>query len=217
MNQLDFLVANVIDWGKKRNIIGGSSVPNQMVKLLEEYGELASGVARSDVNLIKDSIGDCLVVSILIRAILGDETSPFGKHQTPPVDPTQTDIKTTSVLAPSEYLGRISYALNRTALTMINIVEQLDWFIVAMDDIANVWGTTLEVCLSEAWNVIKDRKGYLDPTTKTFVKEADVLARLAELDQQLQVVMDENAPHDVVEQIQKEALDVQDLLVRINL
>lgn len=216
MKPLDILVANVLDWGKRRNIIGGSSAPSQMVKLLEEYGELASGVARGDVKLIKDSIGDCLVVAILIRAIIGDETSPFYKYQTPSVDPTQIDVKVTTAIAPSEYLGRISYALNRPGVQMINIAEQIEWFIVALEDIAHVWGTTLEACLLVAWDEIKDRKGHLDPATKTFVKEADVLARLAELDRQLQVVMDENAPHEIVEQIQKEALEVQDLLVRIN-
>lgn len=193
MTRLDFLFNNVLDWGKRRNIVGGSSAPSQMVKLLEEYGELASGVARGDVKLIEDSIGDCLVVGILIRAILGDETSPFDKHQIPTTDPTQIEVKATTAIAPAEYLGRIAYALNRPSVQMVNISEQMEWFITALEDIAHVWGTTLEKCLSVAWEEIKDRKGYLDPTTKTFVKEADIRAKLAELDRQLQVAMDENA------------------------
>lgn len=39
--------------------------PNkQMLKLFEEVGELASGMARNDTELIVDSVGDTLVVLI---------------------------------------------------------------------------------------------------------------------------------------------------------
>jgi NTP pyrophosphatase (non-canonical NTP hydrolase) len=43
----------------------------QMVKLMEETGELASGIARNNVELIKDSLGDVYVVMVILALRLG--------------------------------------------------------------------------------------------------------------------------------------------------
>lgn len=48
-------------WAKEREL--DTVDPKlQMVKLMEEVGELASGLVRGDDTLIKDSIGDVIVV-----------------------------------------------------------------------------------------------------------------------------------------------------------
>jgi len=58
------LEQKVIKWAEDRNLIKGSNPESQMLKLIEEVGELASDIAkRRDV---KDSIGDSLVVLTLI-------------------------------------------------------------------------------------------------------------------------------------------------------
>jgi NTP pyrophosphatase (non-canonical NTP hydrolase) len=43
----------------------------QMVKLMEETGELASGIARDNKELIKDSLGDVYVVMVILALRLG--------------------------------------------------------------------------------------------------------------------------------------------------
>ena len=43
----------------------------QMLKLFEELGEVASGMARNDIDEIKDGIGDVLVVLIGLSMQLG--------------------------------------------------------------------------------------------------------------------------------------------------
>ena len=59
----------VIRWAEERNLIKGSNPESQMLKLVEEVGELASDIAkRRDV---KDSIGDSLVVLTLIARQFG--------------------------------------------------------------------------------------------------------------------------------------------------
>lgn len=59
------------DWATDRNLIKGSNPQAQMVKLVEEVGELAAGVARGNKLLIADSIGDAVVVLTILAAQYG--------------------------------------------------------------------------------------------------------------------------------------------------
>jgi NTP pyrophosphatase (non-canonical NTP hydrolase) len=67
MNHYD-LIRN---WARERNLIEGSNPMAQTVKLLEEVGELAAGVARSDGHKIIDSIGDAVVVLTILAEQIG--------------------------------------------------------------------------------------------------------------------------------------------------
>lgn len=68
---LDNLTDDVIIWALKRNIIQDSNLPAQFVKLAEEFGELAQGIAKNNPEQIKDSIGDMLVVLIILAEVYG--------------------------------------------------------------------------------------------------------------------------------------------------
>lgn len=58
-------------WAEARNLIEGATPHAQMVKLIEEAGELANGISRSNKELIVDSIGDCVVVLTILAAQYG--------------------------------------------------------------------------------------------------------------------------------------------------
>lgn len=62
---------DVLDWAEARNLIEGSNPHSQMLKLMEELGELAGGIAKSNEALIVDSFGDILVVLTILSAQLG--------------------------------------------------------------------------------------------------------------------------------------------------
>ncbi len=51
----------------RQTVSEGSKPEKQYVKLIEEYGELARGIAKKNEALIKDSIGDTLVVCIILQ------------------------------------------------------------------------------------------------------------------------------------------------------
>ena len=55
-------------WAQDRNLIDGSDPFRQSVKLFEELGELAAGVARNRPEAIKDGIGDAVVVLTILAA-----------------------------------------------------------------------------------------------------------------------------------------------------
>lgn len=61
---LNELVHAVKLWHHDRNLIHGSDNKTQMVKLMEETGELARNVAKG--NDVQDDVGDMLVVLINI-------------------------------------------------------------------------------------------------------------------------------------------------------
>jgi NTP pyrophosphatase (non-canonical NTP hydrolase) len=63
--------ADIRQWAQDRNLIEGATVQAQTVKLMEECGELAAGIARGDKEKIVDSIGDAIVVLTIMAAQCG--------------------------------------------------------------------------------------------------------------------------------------------------
>lgn len=57
---------NIVEWAEARNLIDGATPQAQMLKLLEEVGELAADIARG--RDVRDSIGDCVVVLTILSA-----------------------------------------------------------------------------------------------------------------------------------------------------
>ena len=58
------IIHNVTQWHYDRNLIDGATDESQLVKLIEEAGELAGNIARK--RPVIDDIGDMLVVLINI-------------------------------------------------------------------------------------------------------------------------------------------------------
>lgn len=58
----------ILHWADHRNLVLGSTRQAQMVKLTEEVGELAGGIAKNNHEKIVDSIGDALVVLAILAS-----------------------------------------------------------------------------------------------------------------------------------------------------
>ena len=56
----------VIGWAYERNLFDNSTPERQFKKLGEEYKELGEGIEGNNWDIITDSIGDMVVVLILI-------------------------------------------------------------------------------------------------------------------------------------------------------
>jgi len=69
---LDALVKFTRIWADERNLIEGSTPQQQFCKLIEEVGELATSINKKLGNeRVKDDIGDCLVVLIILASQSG--------------------------------------------------------------------------------------------------------------------------------------------------
>lgn len=64
-------ISKILVWAEARNLIRGSSPQAQMVKLVEEIGELAGGIAKNKRDVVIDSIGDAVVVLSIIAEQCG--------------------------------------------------------------------------------------------------------------------------------------------------
>lgn len=60
-------------WAHDRNLIEGSTVQAQCVKLMEEVGELSAAIVRNQDYRFADAIGDCFVVLTILAAQRGLE------------------------------------------------------------------------------------------------------------------------------------------------
>ena len=56
------------NWAEERNLIKGSNPQAQMLKTMEELGEVAAGVARDNQSAIIDGIGDVVVCLTILAA-----------------------------------------------------------------------------------------------------------------------------------------------------
>lgn len=62
---------NIRGWAHARNLVNGSTTDKQFLKLTEEIGELAAGLARKDQVKVMDGIGDAVVVLTIMAEQMG--------------------------------------------------------------------------------------------------------------------------------------------------
>lgn len=67
MNRLE----DIRNWANDRNLIKGGTPNAQFVKLMEEVGELAQGIAKNRVEDVFDGIGDAVVVLTILASQYG--------------------------------------------------------------------------------------------------------------------------------------------------
>ena len=172
MENLQQLIKNIEQWAEDRNLIEGSTPQKQFIKLMEEFGELCAGIARNDKDKIKDSIGDCSVVVIILTKQLNANNLGFiTAYKAADFSTENSEI---ICLRASRVLGNASSYLMYTTSSesKSRLADVLLRFIFYISKIALNFELNLESCLSSAYNEIKDRKGRM--IDGVFVKEGDL-------------------------------------------
>lgn len=163
------IIAKIEQWGEDRNLIKGSTPLNQGMKLFSEFGELCDAVAKDELKLIKDGIGDVLVVCIIISKQI----------DIPLTIDTFVDI---GALETKRYIVELGFALNQFVYgtdsgDLSTLSEDKSIILSTLDKIATAYDLTLQQCLEHAYNEIKDRRGLM--YNGVFIKSDD--PRYAEL------------------------------------
>lgn len=69
-NNMQTLVENIEDWAEDKKL--NDADPNkQMLKVVEEIGELSQGLVKDDRDQVIDSIGDAVVTLVILSQQLG--------------------------------------------------------------------------------------------------------------------------------------------------
>ena len=68
MNEIE---KKVLDWANERGLIEGTTAEKQVIKLMEEVGELSKAILCDNLAEAVDAIGDCTVVLTNMAAKLG--------------------------------------------------------------------------------------------------------------------------------------------------
>ena len=163
---MDELIKRIEIWSIDRGLNNQDS-GKQILKLVEEFGELVQGHLKNNVDQIKDSIGDMMVVMII-----------FCQQENIRI---KDALNRTSVgLFNERHLKDVDSCLKFTLRHISQLADrprfwpELDLAAIT-DSIANIGGAydlTVEECLRVAYEEIKDRKGKM--VNGVFVKEEDI-------------------------------------------
>ena len=171
LQELHTLVAQ---WGKDRNFFApdGATYEGQWMKLFEELGELALGINKKKINVIKDSIGDALVVCIMLQHIADRQNK-------------LTELSKYDLFANiGEYYNHLPHVrmyfilndcvwLNPANTSTTRYGFYLQRIVASLADMAISSGFALNECLEAAYEEIKDRKGQM--VHGVFIKEEDLV------------------------------------------
>ena len=154
------LIGKIEQWAEDRNIINGTKPIDQAMKLFSEFGELADNVGKG--RDCRDDIGDIFVV----LTIMSKQTNTL-------FDPS-TISKHKELMSIKEHVGILNMSLGAFVAGCHSDTVIYGWLkdaICELKSIASIVGTTLEQCVEEAYNDIKDRKGVV--FNGLFIKDSD--------------------------------------------
>ena len=175
MTDLKQLVSNIEQWAEARNLIEGSTPEKQFLKLLEEFGELCSGISKGKLSVIKDSIGDCFVVLTILSAQRkrNEIDSVFSVSNF--IDCELKGLSKKTISIPEKWIIQLLHDLRNLSIDMERNMSIHDIFRGVLIDlvcICNCFNIDFMECVEIAWNEIKDRKGRM--IEGVFVKEEDL-------------------------------------------
>lgn len=170
------LIKHIEQWAENCNLINGSTPQKQMLKLMEKFGGLCGGIAHNNPEMIKDEIGDCFVMLIILKKQLStkddfvfllDDFSP-NNNVTPEL----------ACLDLSRHIGDFSksiYVAQRyysMVLDMSDINNNMVKTYSALLMVAYSLNMDISDCVQHAYDQIKDRKGKM--RDGVWVKEEDL-------------------------------------------
>lgn len=159
---MEELIKKIENWAEERNLIKGSTPQKQFIKLMEEFGELCSGVAKNKPDLIKDSIGNCFVVTMILKCQF--KTNLLFRHET-----INNNSDISLILA---RIARDAAFIPRSDLSKQEKLEIVCGIVRHLMQISILLDINFESCVQAAWEEIKDRKGRM--IDGVFVKEGDL-------------------------------------------
>ena len=150
------MIDNFVKWGLDRDLYNNSTREKQVLKYLEEKGELARAVGKNDKSLVMDAIGD-MIVCLTHVAYYDEELDVLGAF-----------LKSKATTKADNF--SCVYRIDEYTIDIFNgWWDDFQPIFTHMNTISKSFGLTIGDCMEFAWNEIKDRKGKF--VNGLFVKE----------------------------------------------
>lgn len=171
MSDLTQLIKNIENWAEARNLIEGSTPKKQFIKLMEEFGELCSGVSKNKIDVVKDSIGDCFVVMVILARQFNqnDLLDDMGYIYAHPNFNGDGKLERSLIDTADSFFSFFFESENRE---LFKAKISFGFCILGLKKAADYFELDFDECVKAAWDEIKDRKGRM--IDGVFVKEGDL-------------------------------------------
>jgi NTP pyrophosphatase (non-canonical NTP hydrolase) len=160
MNELIELVQQ---WSENKGLDKADS-RGQFLKVVEEVGEVAAALCRSDMDLLKDAIGDSVVTLIIYAQ---QNNLKLDCSDIPKSGSIDSRTETSDLMS---YIIKSVSCMNGVKYNVLygNIMDCCCYLVA----IADKYNLTLKECLQAAYDVIKLRDGKM--VNGIFVKSEDL-------------------------------------------
>lgn len=156
--ELSVLADKIIKWADEKGILEKATPEKQLLKVIEEHGELARAILKKDVPEFVDAVGDCFV-TIVIHAELCFEKINYDN----------LDNILNRDLAHIRHSESIIHSVHLTSKQFhLQAVQML--YTTYLNNLNMVCGISFINCVESAYNVIAGRTGEM--RNGTFVKDA---------------------------------------------
>lgn len=149
---------NVIGWAEDKGIYEFSTPLAQVLKAVSELGELADAVIKSDVDGVKDAIGDiavCLINTDKMYCSYGFEFTSNSQEKIPHSSSLDKQDCTAEL---ASIIGELAASVADLDSNMA-IVKNIKCIFILMKDLSAMHDLDFLDCCESAWLEIKDRKG----------------------------------------------------------
>ena len=172
--KIEELVQNTLSWSKAKGL-DKADFRKQIAKLHEEFGELTSGYLKDNPEVLKDSVGDILVVLTILMQQVGCSESKIksaikGFHFSSGLCEPDTDDLLMQI---GSVVGLVSDGYRYRGMKLTDLVERNSTVIVSyLKQFTDDLGINYLDCFQMAWDEIKDRTGQM--FNGSFVKSSDI-------------------------------------------
>ncbi|SFF10492.1 MazG-like family protein [Nitrosomonas sp. Nm166] len=158
------LIHQVISWAEETNLVHGSDLKTETLKLVVEFGRIAELSYKIDDCC--DGIGKCIAEMVIICRMKNVSLNECLEHTQEISDVRIKNLQYVLILM-AKYLGNLANNIVMNEDIHIN----MGYFLIYLTALTRILHYSPGKCLSMAYNELKKRKGII--FDGTFIKETD--------------------------------------------